>query len=451
MQNTQEVQEIEQGQEMQDVIIENIPDVKLPIEIYEVIWEYWGNKILPDRIIDNIFSIGECVVDTAVKNDIPSADIMRGILSGNFNKEGYPTNKIYRAIVERAENIGKTEELPEGYRKYYQEKNLNMLACLTKKEFKPRTQYSKSYFYENEKIGLMFEDINTIDLDVDVLMVADNLLNKLAANMPHREKDANIIDQARQIDFSVKEYLEKRQLKDRKTAVEKLNKAAKCLYALSIRVKKEDSSTTYARVLDAINIQEGESYVKNGKISVNFTMDYARFISNYGSILIMPDAIAQLNTKTYPHAYRIGRKLYLNYRENYGRDQATRLKVKTLLAVCPDLPSIEKTAKTRHYNRIMDPFERNLDALAEIGAIKGWHYCNSKGVPLTDEQLTDFNFYEWLEWLVEFFPADDYPEEMLERIAEKKRASHEKAEKRREQVQIKLALAEAKKSKKESV
>lgn len=102
MQNTQEVQEIEQGQ---DVIVQNI-DAKLPIEVYEAIWEYWGKKILPNRIIDNIFSIGECATDTAYKEGVPAADLMREILGGKFDKNGYPTNKKHRAIVESAEKSG---------------------------------------------------------------------------------------------------------------------------------------------------------------------------------------------------------------------------------------------------------------------------------------------------------------------------------------------------------
>lgn len=112
MQDNQEVQEIEQGQEVQEISF-YIPDGS-DIDTFNVVWEFWG-KAIPDRVRNNFSVIWACINDAAIKEGVPAADLMREFLSGNFNKNGYPTNKRYRAIVERAE--GKAGLV-------YQEKNI---------------------------------------------------------------------------------------------------------------------------------------------------------------------------------------------------------------------------------------------------------------------------------------------------------------------------------------
>ena len=51
-----------------------------------------------------------------------------------------------------------------------------------------------------------------------------------------------------------------------------------------------------------------------------------------------------------------------------------------------------------------------MNALQEAEIIKSWEYCNSGGFPLTDEQLRDYDFKDWLQWLVEYTLPADYPE-----------------------------------------
>ena len=51
-----------------------------------------------------------------------------------------------------------------------------------------------------------------------------------------------------------------------------------------------------------------------------------------------------------------------------------------------------------------------MNALQEAGIIEEWHYCNSGGEALTDEQLRDYDFNDWLHWLVEYTLPADCPE-----------------------------------------
>ena len=474
---TQEVQEVNKGQEAQGVLLDyygasiteemtnaiseftNSPTLK-PIfdhieefaEEIDVLDEYAQEGKLPDFAAHNVWDFLECVKDTAKDENILSTDLLREVLGCELSADGYPVNRKYRQLVKRAENW--QSELPDGYRKLYQDASINMLATLKRDQFRRINNISNECIFatKDKKISFKFDDYNTLVLDLDVIIVIDSLLNKIAEQIPHKEQDANVLDRTRHVDYSIGEYLEKRNLKDAKEARKKLNKAACSLYALSILIKQENGNERHARLLDAITIPDSGNYVKNGKISVSFTMEYARYIANYGSVLILPDAIAQLNAKTYPHAYRLGRKFYLNYKQNYGRENERRLKFKTLLAVCPDFPTLEEIAKTRqYYQRIIEPFERNMDALVLNGAIADWRYCDTNGVDIDNYHRANDSFSEMLNWCVEFTPAVDYPTDMLNRIAEKKKESRKKAIKRREQVAIKLAVEKAKKKNKAAV
>ena len=69
--------------------------------------------------------------------------------------------------------------------------------------------------------------------------------------------------------------------------------------------------------------------------------------------------------------------------------------------------------------RIIRPFERDMNALVdEYDILETWHYCTKNGEMLTDEQLQNYDYSDWNEWLIEFY-LKEYPQqtEML-RLAE---------------------------------
>ena len=62
----------------------------------------------------------------------------------------------------------------------------------------------------------------------------------------------------------------------------------------------------------------------------------------------------------------------------------------------------------------MLPFERDLDAIADIYGIVDWHYCHSNGEPLTEEELglngeKGYSFDDWLHFMIDF-TLPDYPD-----------------------------------------
>ena len=80
-------------------------------------------------------------------------------------------------------------------------------------------------------------------------------------------------------------------------------------------------------------------------------------------------------------------------------------------------------------NRIIEPFEKALDALQQQGVLERWEYCLPKGEPLGQPAVTDYNYFTSLYILYEI---KDFPiSEELPRI----QTTAEKRKKRKERIE----------------
>ena len=147
----------------------------------------------------------------------------------------------------------------------------------------------------------------------------------------------------------------------------------------------------------------------------------------------LPVKLLGVDARSY-NAYYIGLKLsfYSSIDNNIYRGTNQILKVKTLLK-CTDLPDISTVRKQRKSweERIKEPLEKALDTLYSIGVISDWYYSKSKGVRLTDEEATTFDYESWIETRVHFELANAPDQtERLERKAKRIEKAKEKKEKR---------------------
>ena len=79
--------------------------------------------------------------------------------------------------------------------------------------------------------------------------------------------------------------------------------------------------------------------------------------------------------------------------------------------------------------RIIEPFEKAMDALQQQGVLERWEYCLSKGEPLGQPDVNDYNYFASLYVLYEI---KDFPiGEELPRI----QATAEKRQKRKERIE----------------
>ena len=296
---------------------------------------------------------------------------------------------------------------------------------------------------ENEGVEIFLRNYNNIVLNVPTHKVLDILTIRLTKKLPHgKEITAEKLLNHRDVEITVREYMDICGLKDYKEANRQLNESIRTLFDVALKWEEERSYipdgkkkrvrelfTWNARILEATGTNADLVPVKRGKAVVEFTVKIAEYLSQ-AYIMPFPVELLKINGKVNPHSYFIGRKLAEHHNMNIAKDNANRISVLTLIHACPDLPSYDEVmAETRQVKkRIIDPFDRDMIALKdEYEILKNWHYCNSKGEPLTNEQIESYSYSTWKEWLVEFELAD-YPDqsERIAKIEERKKKAYKR-------------------------
>ena len=131
-----------------------------------------------------------------------------------------------------------------------------------------------------------------------------------------------------------------------------------------------------------------------------------------------PSQLQTLNSKRNPNSYYFLRKIAEHKNMNVGKKNEDIIAVKTLLSVAPHIPTYEEVMQTSRAltRQIIEPFERDLDALEET---LSWTYCHSNNTPLTDEELATLS-YDTFKGLLIHTEWKDYPDQTarLQRKAE---------------------------------
>lgn len=204
----------------------------------------------------------------------------------------------------------------------------------------------------------------------------------------------------------LKEYMEIRKLKDRKTAKIQVSEALLILKGISI-TKMEQKTKKEIDHFNFVNIADSGSLEKNGDIVFTLAPSFFR-ISQCYSIMPYPNFLSTVNNKRNPHSYSLGWKITQHKYMNKGKPTEDIISVKTLLKCCPELPTYEEVKNgDRHYiKRIIMPFERDMDALSPN--VK-WGYCKKNGLPLTDQELATLDYHSFLKLNVKL-EWDNYPD-----------------------------------------
>lgn len=197
-----------------------------------------------------------------------------------------------------------------------------------------------------------------------------------------------------------------------------------------ISIKYNDKKYSLSRVTPF-----AEAHIERGKIRVALAPTFAEFlVKTTGFLMNYPAALLKLKENN-SNLYPLGFKLALNRSNdaNIRKGKANILSVPVCLECCPGIPTIERVRKEGKGNspvkRIIEPFEKALDALQEQGVLAHWEYCLPKGEPLGQPAVTDYNYFITLYILYEIkdFPIGDE----LPRI----QATAEKRQKRKERIE----------------
>jgi len=210
------------------------------------------------------------------------------------------------------------------------------------------------------------------------------------------------------IQIPLKEYMDKRGLKDEKEARRQVNADLETLrnIKLTFTDKKAGYVDTY--------LFGGEKGIKNSVIYFSLSRTFYAILKGY-PIMPMPDALYKIDSRYYRHAYSMGRALLTHKRMNAGKGNENRIAVKTLLTACPLLPKYESLDKSRGEisRKIIEPFEQNLNHLEDLGVLT-WGYCHSGGEPMTaeEEERAERGMpYDLFSDLLIQFDMKDYPDQ----------------------------------------
>jgi len=339
------------------------------------------------------------------------------------------------------------------YMYYLQNKETNALGHTSNKSFDDINYLTNSIIHNDVEIKILRPEIFArAKWNVNTHKVWDMSLSKLIDILPRGEKATlEMIDRKRTIKITVKEFAKKCNISER-FARDYLNAAGKALYEISVRCEIDQSEQTYQkgrkrkttdqpkkyklhRVVAAISEDQNGYSVINGVLELTFDIDFAKYLSQHSRALPRHDNIFRINSNNHRHSYYIANKLQEHYFMNIGKTNANRISVRCLKEELPDLPTYEEVMRAdgdRHVEkRIIRPFERDMNALVdEYNILETWHYCTKNGKILTNEQLQNYDYSDWNEWLIEFH-LKEYPQQTeMMRLAEhsekKKRATKSK-------------------------
>lgn len=205
------------------------------------------------------------------------------------------------------------------------------------------------------------------------------------------------------------------------------------LYSLSLSWtepgRKKNADYKDVRVLQSKGI-------RGGYINMRFSEDMAAYLV-HAYMMQYPTALQALDERN-PRTYNIGYKLALHHSNDNNRAKGTAniISVKALLDACGDIPTYEEVQASKdrgHWERrIKDPLEAALDSNLSSGVITSWEYCNSKRLPLDDEQISIADYQTFTGLYIHFEMADEPDQsERLQRKAERKEEAKAKRPRKR--------------------
>lgn len=222
------------------------------------------------------------------------------------------------------------------------------------------------------------------------------------------------------VKIPLKEYMELTGLKYEKEARKSIKADLDALNSITCeaRIKGNKNKNTGDYIKFEIIAERG---IKNGVIFANFYDSIYAHLMNCPVMPVSKDLYKIPNK--YPYAFYLGHKLTEQMKYNQHKPYFT-ISVRKLLQICFEngMPSYEKVQATDRAveRRIIGPFESNLDACKDIFA---WEYCNTKGQPLTEEQLQDRTYKDFEARYIKITFKSNYP------VAEYDSKKHSKAEK----------------------
>ncbi len=209
--------------------------------------------------------------------------------------------------------------------------------------------------------------------------------------------------------ISLDEYCLLHDAKDRKEARRAIGQSIDALNEVSIHYKsaikvrgKTQEYTLSTRFLDTTaSPLAGERRWVDGRLMVGFSPRFMDYLINHHGGYLMPIHLPILATKR-RSVQRLYHSLMAHFWMNSQKQGRNCMKVGNLLGKC------DYDLKARHRTQqIIEPFERDLDTLMQIGVLEKWEYCHAGGKRLARDELDPITgvyarFNDYCDLLIKF-------------------------------------------------
>lgn len=244
------------------------------------------------------------------------------------------------------------------------------------------------------------------------------------------------------VTMQLSDYMAKCGLSDRKEARKQITADLETLFNARISLKEKPNrgkgKSQEPRGFMDVRICDSKGLSRSGVITFKFSDTFYSLLKGY-PVMPYPPQLFRLSAKYNPNSYYFLRRISEHKRMNAGKSNADIIGVQTLLNASPMARAAEdERAGGRHIReRLIDPFERDMDALAETLT---WEYCHSNGAPLQEHELPVADYDAFTRLLVHI-TWNNYPEQA--HLIEARTARASSAKKRRGASKKKEERAEA--------
>ena len=287
--------------------------------------------------------------------------------------------------------------------------------------------------FDSENVRLAFfesDKYKGVAMTVPMQKVLSMLHEELCKILPSSLDDLGKVQlsklsQYSKVRITLDKYMELTGTKDKKTARQTIREACDRLYDISFVAVVKDA--TFKGRLFCSQVTP----IRGGIFEMEYTPRYLQYCSTT-TPAAFHKGMYKINGNNNPYAWGLGEKLWQHFLLSRGKAGHGRLSVKKLITAVPDLPTYEEVMAGNKTvsQRIIEPFERDLNELRRLGVLKSWEYSNAKGKVLTDEQAELKEYATWVNLYIQFEldmpPQDKY----IEAHKRKLKAAKEKAAKK---------------------
>lgn len=282
------------------------------------------------------------------------------ILDIFYNADGQKrkTDKIeiQRASSRKPSWVADTPERMIGYRMFPQSPPTNAVSQINTKSLSSLTKYFTKDSVEIEKSGLSLMIEKYGDRPLGWNLSTSKLIDFISL-MYHASKDPLIF-------INLKEYMETCNLKDENNARKQLLENADLISRTRISFKGKNPVFDIPIKINILDLQTGST--RNGTVLVHLSEAYQKVLE-ISPVMNYPMIIFTFNEKKNPNSYYFLRKISENKNMNYFKKNADILSLKKLLESSPNIKRYDDISKFgRIKQRIIIPFERDMDALHEV-------------------------------------------------------------------------------------